>query len=217
MKWNEWIVTGNCHGERLIIHLALSYDVWRMTRGLKRPIHPIQIIGARASGGPGGPLNGLRNKKRKGGKNKKKKKMKMNKKRKEGKKRKEKKRKRKKNLKKTAHSIIWLIIAKKLRGPVFFYSIGARSSSTGPCVWLCKIKLFVKVMILDEEKDCDGRKGGGLGLLMLKICLSVRNPWWNILIAYISDWAHVDIFQFDRQFCQRTKISSWLHFGADLE
>ena len=32
-----------------------------INRGLKRPIHLIQIIAARASGGPGGPLNGLSN------------------------------------------------------------------------------------------------------------------------------------------------------------
>ena len=32
-------------------------------RGLKRPIHPVQIIGARASGGAGGLFNCLRNEK----------------------------------------------------------------------------------------------------------------------------------------------------------
>ena len=36
---------------------------WKRGRGLKRPIHPIQIIGARASGGPGGPFNFHRNEK----------------------------------------------------------------------------------------------------------------------------------------------------------
>ena len=54
-------------------------------------------------------------------------------------------------------------------------------------VGLCKIKLSVKIMTLDEDEDCECRERGGFGSLILKICLSVRNPWWNFFIAYYAN------------------------------
>ena len=51
-----------------------------LLRGLQRPLHPIQSLGAQPSGGPGGPLNGVRNEKKTGGKREKKKKKKKGKK-----------------------------------------------------------------------------------------------------------------------------------------
>ena len=52
-------------GGQLRLSFLVQQPSWVVARGLKRPIQPLQIIGARASGGPGGPLYSYKNEKKK--------------------------------------------------------------------------------------------------------------------------------------------------------